>query len=138
MKLEKISVGTYTNRKLKSTLKFPIQKICKKCKTIYDCNSKKEIKSLLKCSKCKNDLSYVDENSLYYTSEVTKAVLSLGKDLNGKRLTKTFTGKTKEESLKKLYAFKDTLEKTEGPIVLNKVDNCSISDIIRHLKKEAL
>ena len=138
MKLEKITVGTYTNRKLKSTLKFPIQKICKKCKTIYDCNSQKEIKSLLKCSKCKNDLSYVDENSLYYTSEVIKAVLSLGKDLNGKRQTKTFTGKTQEEALRKLYAFKDTLEKTEGPIVLNKATNCSISDIINHLKKEAL
>ena len=138
MKLEKITVGTYTNRKLKSTLKFPIQKICKKCKTIYDCNSKKDIKSLLKCSKCKNDLSYVDENSLYYTSEVIKAVLSLGKDLNGKRQTKTFTGKTQEKALRKLYAFKDTLEKTEGPIVLNKATNCSISDIIKHLKKEAL
>ena len=138
MKLEKITVGTYTNRKLKSTLKFPIQKICKKCKTIYDCNSKKDIKSLLKCSKCKNDLSYVDENSLYYTSEVIKAVLSLGKDLNGKRQTKTFTGKTKEEALRKLYAFKDTLEYTEGPIVLNKATNCSICDIIKHLKKEAL
>ena len=56
MKLEGITVGTYTNRKLKTNLKFPIKKVCKKCKSIFECNNKKEIKSLIKCPKCKSDL----------------------------------------------------------------------------------
>ena len=137
MKLEGITVGTYTNHKLKTTLKFPVQKICKRCKSIFNCNNKKEIKSLIKCPKCKADLGYLDKNN-YYTSTVSKAILTLGKDLNGKLVKKTFTGKTEEEALRKLYAYKDTLEKTEGPVVVNKTTHCTISDIIKHLKGEAL
>lgn len=108
MKLEGITVGTYTNRKLKTTLKFPVQKICKRCKSIFNCNNRKEIKSLLKCPKCKGDLTYLNEDN-YYTSKVSKAILTLGKDLNGKLVKKTFTGKTEEEALRKLYVYKDTL-----------------------------
>ena len=138
MKLEGITVGTYTNRKPKSTLIFPVQKICNRCKTIYDCNNKKEIKSLLRCSKCKSDLSYLNEEDLYYISKVSKAVFTLGKDLNGKLVKKTFTGKSQEEALRKAYAYKDTLEKAEGPIVVDKSTNCSVCDIVKQLKKEAL
>ena len=137
MKLEGITVGTYTNRKLKTNLKFPIKKVCKKCKSIFECNNKKEVKSLIKCPKCKSDLDYLNTND-YYTSKVSKAILNLGKDLNNKPVKKTFTGKTEEEALRKLYAYKDNLEKTEGPIILNRITNFTLSDIIRHLKDEAL
>lgn len=137
MKLEGITVGTYINRKLKTNLNFPIKKVCKKCKSIFECNNKKEIKSLIRCPKCKAELTYLDEDA-FYTSKVSKAVLNLGKDLNDKPVKKTFTGKTEEEALKKLYAFKDTLEITEGPIVLNRTSNYTLSEIIKHLKDEAL
>ena len=88
MKLEGITVGTYTNRKLKTNLKFPIKKVCKKCKSIFECNNKKEIKSLIKCPKCKTDLDYLNDDN-YYTSKVSKAILNLGKDLNNKPVKKT-------------------------------------------------
>ncbi len=137
MKLEGITVGIYTNYKLKKNLNFPIKKVCTKCKSIFDCNNKQEVTTKKKCPKCNSKLTFLNKSD-YYTSKSIKAILNLGKDLNNKKISKSFSGKTKEEALRKLYEYKDALEKVERPIALNRIANFTLSDIIKHLKDESL
>ena len=137
MDTEKITVGTYTNHKLKPNLNFPIKKTCKKCNTVFDCKNNRELKTLANCPECGISLSYVDD-SIFYNYTICRAVVNLGKDIKGKTIKKYFTGKTNDEALQKAKNFLGSLEPTDGPIEFEKEEKNTINQIVYHLKNEAL
>ena len=107
-----ITVGTYTIKTKKKVNTLPICPTCKNCKDRSICSNRKK---LAKCSICKN-CSNAAECDIYYISSCSKAILNLGRSpQTGKEIKKTFTGKTEDEALYKLYQFKDNVKRNGLP-----------------------
>lgn len=107
-----ITVGTYTIKTKKKVNTLPICPTCKNCKDRSICSDRKK---LTKCSICKN-CSNAAECDIYYISSCSKAILNLGRSpQTGKEIKKTFTGKTEDEALYKLYQFKDNVKRNGLP-----------------------
>ena len=105
-----ITVGTYTIKTKKKVNTLPICPTCKNCKDRSICSNRKK---LTKCSICKN-CSNAAECDIYYISSCSKAILNLGRiPQTGKEIKKTFTGKTEDEALYKLYQFKDNVKREQ-------------------------
>lgn len=107
-----ITVGTYTIKTKKKVNTLPICPTCKNCKDRSICSNRKK---LTKCSICKN-CSNAEQCDIYYISSCSKAILNLGRSpQTGKEIKKTFTGKTEDEALYKLYQFKDEVKRNGLP-----------------------
>lgn len=107
-----ITVGTYTIKTKKKVNALPICPTCKNCKDRKVCSNRKK---LSKCSICKN-CSNATECDIFYISSCSKAILNLGRSpQTGKEIKKTFTGKTEDEALYKLYQFKDNVKRNGLP-----------------------
>lgn len=107
-----ITVGTYTIKTKKKVNTLPICPTCKNCKDRKVCSNRKK---LSKCSICKN-CSNATECDIFYISSCSKAILNLGRShQTGKEIKKTFTGKTEDEALYKLYQFKDNVKRNGLP-----------------------
>ena len=107
-----ITVGTYTIKTKKKVNTLPICPTCKNCKDRSICSNRKK---LTKCSICKN-CSNAAECDIFYISSCSKAILNLGRSpQTGKEIKKTFTGKTEDEALYKLYQFKDNVKRNGLP-----------------------
>lgn len=107
-----ITVGTYTIKTKKKVNTLPICPTCKNCKDRKVCSNRKK---LSKCSICKN-CSNAAECDIFYISSCSKAILNLGRSpQTGKEIKKTFTGKTEDEALYKLYQFKDNVKRNGLP-----------------------
>ena len=107
-----ITVGTYTIKTKKKVNALPICPTCKNCKDRKVCSNRKK---LSKCSVCKN-CSNSAECDIFYISSCSKAILNLGRSpQTGKEIKKTFTGKTEDEALYKLYQFKDNVKRNGLP-----------------------
>lgn len=107
-----ITVGTYTIKTKKKVNTLPICPTCKNCKDRSICSNRKK---LTKCSICKN-CSNAAECDIYYISSCCKAILNLDRSpQTGKEIKKTFTGKTEDEALYKLYQFKDNVKRNGLP-----------------------
>lgn len=67
-----------------------------------------------KCRKCKN----ADKCDKFYIKEQHKATLTIGKDIETGEVTrKTFTAKTQEETLDKMYKYKYYKEKETQKVI---------------------
>ena len=107
-----ITVGTYTIKTKKKVNSLPICPTCKNCKDRSICSNRKK---LSKCSICKN-CANATECDIFYISSCSKAILNLGRSpQTGKEIKKTFTGKTEDEALYKLYQFKDNVKRNGLP-----------------------
>lgn len=107
-----ITVGTYTVKTKKKVNNLPICPTCKKCKNRKICSNRKK---LTKCSICKN-CTNAEDCDIFYISTCSKAILNLGRSpQTGKEIKKSFTGKTEDEALYKLYQFKDEIKKNGLP-----------------------
>ena len=107
-----ITVGTYTVKTKKKVNNLPICPTCKKCKDRSICSNRKK---LTKCSICKN-CANAENCDIFYISTCSKAILNLGRSpQTGKQIKKTFTGKTEDEALYKLYQFKDDIKRNGLP-----------------------
>ena len=107
-----ITVGTYTVKTKKKVNNLPICPTCKKCKDRKICSNRKK---LTKCSICKN-CTNAENCDIFYISTCSKAILNLGRSpQTGKEIKKSFTGKTEDEALYKLYQFKDEIKKNGLP-----------------------
>ena len=107
-----ITVGTYTVKTKKKVNNLPICPTCKKCKDRKICSNRKK---LTKCSICKN-CTNAENCDIFYISTCSKAILNLGRSTQtGKEIKKSFTGKTEDEALYKLYQFKDEIKKNGLP-----------------------
>lgn len=107
-----ITVGTYTIKTKKKVNSLPICPTCKNCKDRSVCSNRKK---LSKCSMCKN-CTNSKQCDIFYISTCSKAILNLGRSpQTGKEIKKTFTGKTEDEALYKLYQFKDDVKKNGLP-----------------------
>ena len=107
-----ITVGTYTVKTKKKVNNLPICPTCKKCKDRKICSNRKK---LSKCSICKN-CANASECDMFYITTCSKAILNLGRSpQTGKEIKKSFTGKTEDEALYKLYQFKDEVKKNGLP-----------------------
>ena len=107
-----ITVGTYTVKTKKKVNTLPICPNCKNCKDRQICSNRK---NLTKCSICKN-CTNAEQCDIFYISTCCKAVLNLGRSSQtGKIIKKSFTGKTEDEALYKLYQFKDDVKRNGLP-----------------------
>ena len=107
-----ITVGTYTVKTKKKVNSLPICPTCKKCKDRKICSNRKK---LSKCSICKN-CNNAEQCDIFYITTCSKAILNLGRSpQTGKEIKKSFTGKTEDEALYKLYQFKDEVKKNGLP-----------------------
>ena len=107
-----ITVGTYTIKTKKKVNTLPICSNCKNCKDRKICSNRK---NLTKCSICKN-CTNAEQCDVFYISTCCKAVLNLGRSSQtGKIIKKSFTGKTEDEALYKLYQFKDDVKRNGLP-----------------------
>ena len=107
-----ITVGTYVVKTKKKVNSLPICPTCKKCKDRKICSNRKK---LTKCSICKN-CTNAEQCDIFYITTSCKAVLNLGRSpQTGKEIKKSFTGKTEDEALYKLYQFKDEVRKNGLP-----------------------
>ena len=107
-----ITVGTYTVKTKKNVNSLPICPTCKKCKDRKICSNRKK---LSKCPICKN-CANAEVCDKFYITTCSKAILNLGRSpQTGKEIKKSFTGKTEDEALYKLYQFKDEVKKNGLP-----------------------
>ena len=107
-----ITVGTYTIKTKKKVNTLPICPTCKNCKDRSICSNRKKLKKCYICKNCSN----AAECDIYYISSCSKAILNLGRSpQTGKEIKKTFTGKTEDEALYKLYQFKDNVKRNGLP-----------------------
>lgn len=116
------TVGTYIIKTEKKNSELPMCPICKKCKDRSLCKNKKDKKEMGKCSKCKKckDAEKCDK---FYINEQHKATLTIGKDIEtGEAIRKTFTAKTQEEALDKMYKYKLEMKKYGSAIELKRTE----------------
>ena len=107
-----ITVGTYTVKTKKKVNSLPICPTCKKCKDRKICSNRKKLSKCPICKNCKN----ADQCDIFYITTCSKAILNLGRSpQTGKEIKKSFTGKTEDEALYKLYQFKDEVKKNGLP-----------------------
>lgn len=116
------TVGTYIIKTEKKNSELPMCPICKKCKDRSLCKNRKDKKEMGKCSKCKKckDAEKCDK---FYINEQHKATLTIGKDIEtGEAIRKTFTAKTQEEALDKMYKYKLEMKKYGSAIELKRTE----------------
>lgn len=116
------TVGTYIIKSEKKNSESPMCPICKKCKDRSICKNRKDKKEMSKCDKCKNckDAEKCDK---FYINEQHKATLTIGKDIEtGEVIRKTFTAKTQEEALDKMYKYKLEMKKSGKTIELKRTE----------------
>lgn len=116
------TVGTYIIKSEKKNSELPICPICKKCKDRSICKNRKDKKEMNKCEKCKNckDAEKCDK---FYINEQHKATLTIGKDIEtGEAIRKSFTAKTQEEALDKMYKYKLEMKKSGKTIEIKKTE----------------
>ena len=116
------TVGTYIIKSEKKNSESPMCPICKKCKDRSICKNRKDKKEISKCDKCKNckDAEKCDK---FYINEQHKATLTIGKDIEtGEAIRKTFTAKTQEEALDKMYKYKLEMKKSGKTIELKRTE----------------
>jgi len=116
------TVGTYIIKSEKKNSELPICPICKKCKDRSICKNRKDKKEMSKCEKCKNckDAEKCDK---FYINEQHKATLTIGKDIEtGEAIRKSFTAKTQEEALDKMYKYKLEMKKSGKTIEIKKTE----------------
>lgn len=107
-----ITVGTYTVKTKKKVHSLPICPTCKKCKDRKICSNRKKLSKCSICKNCKN----AEQCDIFYITTCSKAILNLGRSpQTGKEIKKSFTGKTEDEALYKLYQFKDEVKKNGLP-----------------------
>ena len=107
-----ITVGTYTVKTKKKVNSLPICPTCKKCKDRKICSNRKKLSKCSICKNCKN----AEQCDIFYITTCSKAILNLGRSpQTGKEIKKSFTGKTEDEALYKLYQFKDEVKKNGLP-----------------------
>ena len=107
-----ITVGTYTVKTKKKVNSLPICPTCKKCKNRKICSNRKKLSKCPICKNCKN----AEQCDIFYITTCSKAILNLGRSpQTGKEIKKSFTGKTEDEALYKLYQFKDDVKKNGLP-----------------------
>ena len=107
-----ITVGTYTVKTKKKVNSLPICPTCKKCKDRKICSNRKKLSKCPICKNCKN----AEQCDFFYITTCSKAILNLGRSpQTGKEIKKSFTGKTEDEALYKLYQFKDEVKKNGLP-----------------------
>lgn len=107
-----ITVGTYTVKTKKKVNSLPICPTCKKCKDRKICSNRKKLSKCPICKNCKNS----EQCDIFYITTCSKAILNLGRSpQTGKEIKKSFTGKTEDEALYKLYQFKDEVKKNGLP-----------------------
>lgn len=107
-----ITVGTYTVKTKKKVNNLPICPTCKKCKDRKICSNRKKLSKCSICKNCKN----AEQCDIFYITTCSKAILNLGRSpQTGKEIKKSFTGKTEDEALYKLYQFKDEVKKNGLP-----------------------
>ena len=107
-----ITVGTYTVKTKKKVNSLPICPTCKKCKNRKICSNRKKLSKCPICKNCKN----AEQCDIFYITTCSKAILNLGRSpQTGKEIKKSFTGKTEDEALYKLYQFKDEVKKNGLP-----------------------
>ena len=107
-----ITVGTYTVKTKKKVNSLPICPTCKKCKDRKICSNRKKLSKCPICKNCKN----AEQCDIFYITTCSKAILNLGRSpQTGKEIKKSFTGKTEDEALYKLYQFKDEVKKNGLP-----------------------
>lgn len=107
-----ITVGTYTVKTKKKVNNLPICPTCKKCKDRKICSNRKKLSKCPICKNCKN----AEQCDIFYITTCSKAILNLGRNpQTGKEIKKSFTGKTEDEALYKLYQFKDDVKKNGLP-----------------------
>ena len=107
-----ITVGTYTVKTKKKVNSLPICPTCKKCKDRKICSNRKKLSKCSICKNCKN----AEQCDIFYITTCSKAILNLGRSpQTGKKIKKSFTGKTEDEALYKLYQFKDEVKKNGLP-----------------------
>ena len=107
-----ITVGTYTVKTKKKVNNLPICPTCKKCKDKKICSNRKKLSKCPICKNCKN----AEQCDIFYITTCSKAILNLGRSpQTGKEIKKSFTGKTEDEALYKLYQFKDEVKKNGLP-----------------------
>lgn len=103
-----ITVGTYTIKTKKKVNSLPICPIFKNCKDRSICSNRKKQTKCSICKSCTNS----EQCDVYYISSCCKAILNLGRSQQtGKEIKKTFTEKTEDEALYKLYQFKDDVKR---------------------------
>lgn len=116
------TVGTYIIKSEKKNSESPICPICKKCKDRSICKNRKDKKEMNKCEKCKSckDSEKCDK---FYINEQHKATLTIGKDIEtGEAIRKSFTAKTQEEALDKMYKYKLEMKKSGKTIEIKKTE----------------
>ena len=116
------TVGTYIIKSEKKNSELPICPICKRCKDRSICKNRKDKKEMNKCEKCKNckDSEKCDK---FYINEQHKATLTIGKDIEtGEAIRKSFTAKTQEEALDKMYKYKLEMKKSGKTIEIKKTE----------------
>ena len=107
-----ITVGTYTVKTKKKVNQLPICPTCKKCKDRKICSNRKKLSKCSICKNCKN----AEQCDIFYITTCSKAIINLGRSpQTGKEIKKSFTGKTEDEALYKLYQFKDEVKKNGLP-----------------------
>lgn len=121
------TVGTYVIKTERKKSNLPICSICKKCKDKSVCNNrenKKEMNKCEKCRKCKNSLKC----DMFYINQQHKATLTISKNTKtGVIIRKTFTGRTEEEALNKMYKYKFETKKLENASKLTKMENTIVN-----------
>ena len=117
MKQKGYTIGTYLCRKLRKVSGANMCPTCKKCKDKTICNNRKD---LAKCKKCKNCKDTKNCDKFYFTTQ-SKAVLTIGIDpKTRKAIKKTFTAKTEEEAIEKMFKYKIYAKENGMPINLAK------------------
>ena len=107
-----ITVGTYPVKTKKKVTKLPICPTCNNCKDRSICSNRTTLSKCSVCKKCTNS----GQCDIFYITTCSKAILNLGRSpQTGKEIKKTFTGKTEDEALYKLYQFKDDVKKNGLP-----------------------
>ena len=107
-----ITVGTYPVKTKKKVTNLPICPTCNNCKDRSICSNRTKLSKCSVCKKCTNS----GQCDIFYITTCSKAILNLGRSpQTGKEIKKTFTGKTEDEALYKLYQFKDDVKKNGLP-----------------------
>ena len=116
------TVGTYIIKTEKKNSELSMCPICKKCKDKSVCQNRKNKRSMNNCDKCRK-CKNADKCDKFYINEQHKATLTIGKDIEtGEVIRKTFTAKTQEEALDKMYKYKLEMKKSGKTIELKRTE----------------
>lgn len=127
------TVGTYIIKSEKKNTDLPMCPICKKCKDRSICKNRKDKKEMNNCAKCKkcNNSEVCDK---FYINEQHKATMVIGKDIEtGSAIRKSFTGRTQEEAVDKMFKYKLEMKKSGDFTELRKTEK-SISVLAKEIE----